>query len=42
MSHGVKRQKESPEREAARKEKEQAQIEEYRGLTEDVMNRVIP
>jgi hypothetical protein len=42
MSHGIKRQKESPEKEAARREKEQAQVEEYLKLTEDVMTRVLP
>jgi ribosomal protein S25 len=40
MSHGVKRQRESPEKEAARLEKEQVQVSEYRTLTEDVMTRV--
>lgn len=40
MSHGIKRQKESPEKEAARKERERAQVDEYRALSEDVMNRV--
>ena len=41
MSHGVKRQRESPEKEAARLEKEKAQINDYRALTEDVLTRVI-
>ena len=40
MSHGVKRQRESVENEAARREKEKSQINEYRTLTEDVMTRV--
>ena len=40
MSHGVKRQRESVEKEAARREKEKSQINEYRSLTEDVMKRV--
>jgi hypothetical protein len=40
MSHGVKRKKESLEKELARKEKEQTQIQEYKDLTEDVMKRV--
>lgn len=40
MSHGIKRQRESPEKEAARREKEKNQISEYRSLTEDVMTRV--
>jgi len=40
MSHGVKRQRESPEKEAARLEKEKAQINDYRALTEDVLTRV--
>jgi hypothetical protein len=40
MSHGVKRQKESSEKEAARREKEKAQIDDYRSLAEQVMNRV--
>jgi hypothetical protein len=42
MSHGVQRQKESPEKEVARREKEQAQLEGYLKLTEDVMTRVLP
>jgi len=42
MSHSVKRQRESPEKEAARLEKERTQISEYRALTEDVLARVIP
>ena len=41
MSHGIKRQRESPEKEAARREKERTQITEYRTLTEDVMTRVV-
>ena len=41
MSHGVQRQRLSPEKEAARREKESAQIIDYRKLTEDVMNRVL-
>jgi len=41
MSHGITRKKESPEKELARKEKESAQIKEYRQLTEDVMKRVL-
>ena len=40
MSHGVKRQRESVEKEAARREKEKSQINEYRSLTNDVMRRV--
>jgi len=40
MSHGVKRAKQTAEKEAARKDKERAQIQEYRALTEDVMTRV--
>jgi hypothetical protein len=40
MSHGIKRQRESPEKEAARRDKERSQIQEYRSLTEDVMTRV--
>jgi geranylgeranyl transferase type-2 subunit alpha len=40
MSHGIKRQRESPEKEAARLEKERSQISEYRALVEDVMLRV--
>jgi hypothetical protein len=42
MSHGIKRQRESPEKEAARREREKNQIAEYRSLTEDVMTRVYP
>jgi hypothetical protein len=42
MSHSVKRQRESPEKEAARLEKGKAQIIDYRALTEDVLARVIP
>jgi hypothetical protein len=40
MSHAVKRKRESPEKEAARKEKEKGEISEYRKLTENVMARV--
>ena len=40
MSHGIKRARESQEKEAARKEKERAQVKEYRELTDDVMNKV--
>jgi|SRR5579859_319321 len=40
MSHGVSRQKESPEKEAARLEKEKSQVAEYCALVEDVMTRV--
>lgn len=40
MSHGIQRKRETPEKEAARKEKEKAQVQEYRALTEDVMNKV--
>jgi len=40
MSHGIKRARESQEKEAARKEKERAQVQEYRALTDDVMNKV--
>ena len=42
MSHGVKRQRESPEKEVARLEKERAEISDYRALTEEVMARVFP
>ena len=42
MSHGLKRQRESPEKEAARLEREKAQISDYRALTEDVLTRVCP
>lgn len=42
MSHGIKRQRESPEKEAARLEKEKSQISDYRALVEDVMLRVYP
>jgi hypothetical protein len=42
MSHGIKRQRESPEKEAARVEKEKSQISEYRALVEDIMLRVHP
>jgi hypothetical protein len=41
MSHAVKRQRESPEKEAARKEKERTLLNEYRTLVEDVMKRVL-
>ena len=40
MWHGVKRQCESPEKEAARLEKEKAQISDYRTLAADVLTRV--
>ena len=40
MSHGVKRQREPAKKEAARREKEKSQINEYRTLTEDVMARI--
>lgn len=42
MSHGIKRQRESPEKEAARIEKEKTLVNEYRTLVEDVMTRVFP
>jgi hypothetical protein len=42
MSHGVTRLRESPEKEAARKEKEKAQIVEYRALVQDVLTHVPP
>src|SRR5271163_3586969 len=42
MSHGVTRRRESPEKEAARKEKEKGQIVEYRALAQDVLTRVPP
>jgi geranylgeranyl transferase type-2 subunit alpha len=42
MSHGISRKKGSAEKELARKEKESAQIKEYRELTENVMERVCP
>lgn len=41
MSHGVKRQRESPEKEAAILEKERVQVNEYRALLDDVMTRVL-
>ena len=40
MSHAVKRQRESPEKETAWKEKEKTLLNEYRTLVEDVMKRV--
>ena len=42
MSHGVTRKRESPEKEAARREKERSEVNEYRKLTEEVMSRVLP
>jgi hypothetical protein len=42
MSHGVTRRRESPEKEAARKEKEKGQIVEYRALVQDVLTHVFP
>jgi hypothetical protein len=41
MSHGVKRQRESPEKEAARLQKEEAELSGYRTLLDDVMTRVL-
>jgi hypothetical protein len=42
MSHGVTRRRESPEKEAARKEKEKGQIVEYEALVQDVLTHVFP
>lgn len=42
MSHGVKRQRESPEKEQARKEKEKTLVHEYKSLVQDIMTRVPP
>jgi hypothetical protein len=42
MSHGVKRQRESPEKEAARKEKEKSLVNEYKSLVQQIMTRVPP